>query len=652
MTGESTSSEAVRLPWTLVGALLVAMTAHWFTVDGFVGLPLCGLALLSSQFTLARLPSNRGLSWSIRAIVATFITMVIGVPRESVYQWYVKPEYTHLIGCLLSAEVAIRAWERWGPGRVREARGVMLLLAILIFAVATNTGVRTYIHRLAPPFALLIVLSVRSFSASPKSRAPLVLMRGGSLLAAIAVGWFIATSITIYDMNITSWAVDLLGSRRTRASEIGLSGSPRLGTISNPAQSMERVLLINGQCGERYLRAIAFDVLENRQWKRTLRERNFRQVDPAILNGGREGVQLTFTRIGETLDLLPIPVKASNIDVTRTIETDDSGGLRDQDTGLIGAPSRYVVVASRSEKFQGPLMQAMSAAQAQRALSLPDDLDPKVVEIARQIAGEGDSMTRVARLAMHLRATHEYSLSYNPGGGDPLSDFVLNRRAAHCQYFASALVVMSRAVGIPARFVTGYYAHEGYGDDTMVVRQRDAHAWAECWIEGVGWVTFDATPSGGRPDQSGVKTSSLRKAWEWISDLPGRLRDWLAQFNTRTLTIVIVAAALLLPALSLIRYLLKRRRKSSRASEYTKPREELLIIGRRFEQWLRGQNVTCAPNRTWREHVAVINPLCNDFVEVYDQARFGGADGEAIARANVLLDQLEQEGRRVGTAHH
>src|SRR4030095_12669092 len=121
MTGESTNSDT-RLPWTLVGALLVAMTAHWFAVDGFLGLPICAVLLVSSQFTQFRLASTRGLSWSLRAIVMTFITLVIGFPTESIQQWYVKPEYTHLIGCLLSAEGAIRAWARSEPDRRRELR--------------------------------------------------------------------------------------------------------------------------------------------------------------------------------------------------------------------------------------------------------------------------------------------------------------------------------------------------------------------------------------------------------------------------------------------------------------------------------------------------------------------------------------------------
>jgi transglutaminase-like putative cysteine protease len=640
MTGELTSSDTERLPWAIVGALLVAMAAHWFTVEGFLGLPLCAAALLLSQLTGARLPATRGLSWSLRAIVVTFIIIVIGMPRESVAQWYVKPEYTNLIGCLLSAEAAIRSWERREPRRGRETRGVMLLLSILIFATATNTGVRTHIHRLAPLFAVLVVLSARSFHPVRQPRTALVILRGAGMLAALGIGLFVAQSITVYDMKITSWAIDLMGNRRSRASEIGLSGSPRLQAVFNPKQSMDRVLLIDGPRGERHLRTLAFDTLENRQWKRALRERDFRQVDPEVLRPAVNGQRVTFTRVGETLDLLAIPTNTAGLEAAHLVEADDTGGLRDQDTGLVGAASRYSVITSKDQYFQGPSLRPPDDGQRERALRLPDELDPRVIELARRVAGQGDPMSRLMRLAMHLRANHAYSLRYDPGGNDPLSDFILNRRAAHCQYFASALVVMSRAIGVPSRFVCGFYAHEHYGPDRMVVRQRDAHAWAECWIDGAGWITLDATPASGLPDQMFDQASSLRRAWEWLSDLPGRLRDWLAQFSTQTLVIGIAVAASVLPALTVVRAILTRRRRGFGPTDYARASDEICALARRFEAWMRRGGVSLASNKTWREQLPPANPACIEFIDLYDQARFGHA-GHDLARARELLDQLE-----------
>src|SRR5690348_12704388 len=101
MTRESTSFEqfeAVRLPWVLVGAALVGMTAHYFPTGGFLGLPICGLLFVASQLTAWRLSRSRMVRYSLRAIVATVITIVIGFPNEPLPQWYMRPEYTKLIG--------------------------------------------------------------------------------------------------------------------------------------------------------------------------------------------------------------------------------------------------------------------------------------------------------------------------------------------------------------------------------------------------------------------------------------------------------------------------------------------------------------------------------------------------------------------------
>jgi transglutaminase-like putative cysteine protease len=100
-------------------------------------------------------------------------------------------------------------------------------------------------------------------------------------------------------------------------------------------------------------------------------------------------------------------------------------------------------------------------------------------------------------------------------GGDPVSNFLLDKRAAHCEYFASAAAVLLRCVGVPSRYVVGYYAHESDGDG-LIVRQRDAHAWTECYIDGVGWVAVDATPAMGARKQACV--AWWQRAWEKTQD--------------------------------------------------------------------------------------------------------------------------------------
>jgi hypothetical protein len=101
----------------------------------------------------------------------------------------------------------------------------------------------------------------------------------------------------------------------------------------------------------------------------------------------------------------------------------------------------------------------------------------------------------------------------------PIDAFLTRTRKGHCEYFATAFVLLLRAQNIPARVATGFYTTErrqggkSYG---YVVRQSDAHAWAEVWLNGYGWLTFDPTP----PDWRGraARTEIQPSRWARLND--------------------------------------------------------------------------------------------------------------------------------------
>ena len=101
---------------------------------------------------------------------------------------------------------------------------------------------------------------------------------------------------------------------------------------------------------------------------------------------------------------------------------------------------------------------------------------------------------RAAAIADYLRANMRYSLDveYPPVGRDFVSWFVLESKTGYCSYFASAMAVMGRIAGLPTRYVEGYLARPDQSG-SAVLTGEDAHAWAEVYFRGVGWVPFDAT---------------------------------------------------------------------------------------------------------------------------------------------------------------
>ena len=131
-------------------------------------------------------------------------------------------------------------------------------------------------------------------------------------------------------------------------------------------------------------------------------------------------------------------------------------------------------------------------------LQLPPEITPETYALARQItAGLDNTYDKAVAIQRYLDATYRYTLELaDPGAREPIDFFLFAHKQGHCEYFASAFAVLARAVGIPVRQVNGFLGGEwneyrGY----VAVRAGDAHAWAEVFFPGAGWVMFDPTPA-------------------------------------------------------------------------------------------------------------------------------------------------------------
>ncbi len=141
-------------------------------------------------------------------------------------------------------------------------------------------------------------------------------------------------------------------------------------------------------------------------------------------------------------------------------------------------------------------------------LELPR-LDSRIAALANQwTAGAPDPEARAAAIEQHLRRDYSYSLDLlKVEVADPLAHFLFERRAGHCEYFASAMAVMLRTLGIPARVATGFQSGiynpvSGW----QVIRASDAHSWVEAYLPRSGWTTFDPTPPDPNFAQMGLGT--------------------------------------------------------------------------------------------------------------------------------------------------
>ncbi|HUX68554.1 MAG TPA: DUF3488 and transglutaminase-like domain-containing protein [Terriglobales bacterium] len=177
----------------------------------------------------------------------------------------------------------------------------------------------------------------------------------------------------------------------------------------------------------------------------------------------------------------------------------------------------------------------------QAYLQLPRGLDPRIPLLARSIVAHapGDDWDRMQALSGYLQTHYQYTLEDLPQGADPLAEFLFDQQAGDCEYFASALAVMARTLGIPTRVVNGFVV-DAYNplSGEYVVRGRDAHSWVEAYFPGERrgrgfqpgtWMSFDATPAGASAAAAGwgggMVLDALSSLWqEWIVNY-----DWLRQ---------------------------------------------------------------------------------------------------------------------------
>jgi len=205
------------------------------------------------------------------------------------------------------------------------------------------------------------------------------------------------------------------------------------------------------------------------------------------------------------------------------LTVDDMGSLS---VGSASARLSYVV---ESELGEGPLTFPVRGRGPDprtdpafaRYLELPR-LPARIAALAREVAGDApDAFQAAVRLSDHLSREYRYTLALERRTGlDPVDEFLFVRRSGNCEYFAAALAVMLRTLGIPSRVVGGFQRGDWnpYGR-YFTVRMKDAHSWVEAYIAGAGWVTLDPSPradaeaDSAAPSAAKLYLDALRMRW-------------------------------------------------------------------------------------------------------------------------------------------
>jgi transglutaminase-like putative cysteine protease len=235
-----------------------------------------------------------------------------------------------------------------------------------------------------------------------------------------------------------------------------------------------------------------------------------------------------------SLGALPAAWKPASLDddtAENALRT-PQGGIRPRTS--LASGMQYTVTSRVPEYTESRLQEAgTDYPDAVRALylQLPDSTTERVRQRAADVTADATTPYQAASVVeSYLKSAKGYSLDVERPDGNTADAFLFEMEEGYCVYFATAMTVMLRSVGVPARFVVGYTAGEE-ADGKYVVRGFDSHAWVQVYFPGVGWVDFDPTPAGPRRQaetarlsqaradgESGVDTSETMPAEEDIID--------------------------------------------------------------------------------------------------------------------------------------
>ena len=478
----------------------------------------------------------------------------------------------------------------------------------------------------------------------------------------------------------------------------GFSNSVTLGEIGEIKQSMQPVMHVRSYQREGFLpvrwRGAALAMFDGKRWFNPEGQDQFLRVQNGVVAvrtavaGMQRGRNLIYQVHLE-------PLVAETLFFAGTVETisADVPFLRYTRGGSFHVPARfagrglnYGAYGFLPDEWAEVRFTAFPLAEPARheLLSLPP-LDPRIPELAmRMTAGAQSEVEKSRSIERHLRSDYGYTLQLlTEPVKDPLAYFLFERKKGHCEYFASAMAVLLRTQGIPARVVTGFQSGT-YNPMTgwQVVRASDAHSWVEAWLEGRGWTTFDPTPpdsnanSGGLLSQMALLSDTASQFWQdWVMSydvghqvaLASRLQasgrklhfpdfkeflSGLQQAVASGWRVVVWVVALL--ALAVVWMMLgprvvvwwhKRTRMRKVARGQGDPSDATVLYQQMLEL-LAQRGIQKPPWLTPLEFACVVRPpevsrLVEEATGAYNELRFGGNSG-AAPRMVQALDQMRE----------
>jgi transglutaminase-like putative cysteine protease len=278
-------------------------------------------------------------------------------------------------------------------------------------------------------------------------------------------------------------------------------------------------------------------------------------------------------------------------------------------------------------------------------------VDVRLRELADRLKSGADPSQRVQRTLAYLEEHCTYSLNVGQCvSNDPVGEFVFDKKRGYCEYFASAAALLLRMEDVPARYVVGYSVRpSNLEGGHYVVREADAHAWVEAWIEVKGWTPLDPTPAAQFESmhakiRGGVVSGLWERLRAWVAELVAQVKlgGLWAALRRRALPFLSLVAALALGWLlwrTRGRWRLARRGPRAAAVDAAPMPPELRDLLDRLDRHWKRSGHPRPPSRAPLEHLLALPEAARtgrDFVDALYRFRYGGrppsADELALLR--------------------
>jgi protein-glutamine gamma-glutamyltransferase len=420
--------------------------------------------------------------------------------------WEALPSQT-TVAAVAAAHVAlmlaIASVGRNVDGRAHDPRVVMALSFVAMLAAVSPTGAAgVFTWPLVCAWTVAAVLQLAAVSSAGGRRSAMAIALVALVFAPLLARW-------IPDRDMSSQASVGGGSNDAGLAPTYGGFTDRLDTGDRFERSETPVMRVRASEAD-FWRGQSFDVWDGRTWTVSLEDAEPvpQSGDTAMVRArrgegdGGDALQQTFTLLRPGIDTVfgASRIASVSVPVGSVIQHGD-GSLQwtepmSEGTVYTVESDRYPVTVAEL-RFNDPRNLTPSGDSFVERFTLLPDVPDRVVEFAAQAtAGASTTWDAVIALEAAIADQTEYTLDVPPlpDGADAVEQFLFVDRAGFCEQIATALAVMLRTQGIPARVATGFTPGERdpIGGD-FLVRQSDAHAWVEVWFPSIGWHPFDPT---------------------------------------------------------------------------------------------------------------------------------------------------------------